>query len=443
MGNFCIRHIELQQQGVCVDGDRITLVDQRNRAAHSRFGGHVADHHAPGAAREAAIGYQAHALAESRANQRASGRQHFGHARAAFGAKVAQNHHVARDDLAVQNRFEGGLLVVKHTGRACHHWFFQAGDLGHAAFRRQVALQNRQMALCVHRVADGADHVLISTRCIGDVGQHFDNSLAGNREAVAVQQPGHQQSFHDLRDTACAMQVYGQVFAAGLEVAQHRRFDGVGGVHAAAGAGAGDGALLDFVQIKVAQIAGCVLAHGFEDADDIEILALVATRQDGAAVDVNCRYVSAQHAHQAAGHVFVAAADDHHAVHPLALHAGLDAVGNHFAADQRVLHAFGAHGHAVRDGGRAKHLGIAAGLLNAGDGRVGQLLQAAVAGGNRAVSVGHADHGFLEIRLFIAHGVVHGPVRRAGLALGDIGAAAVDGQDGDGFVGHGASPIGW
>ena len=163
----------------------------------------------------------------------------------------------------------------------------------------------------------------------------------------------------------------------------------------------------------VAQIARRVLAHGFKHADDVEVLALVAPRQDGAAVDVNGWHIGTQHAHHAAGHVFVAAADHHHAVHPLALHAGLDAVRDHLAADQAVFHAFGAHGHAVRNGGRAKHLGVAAGFFNAVNGCVRQLLQAAVAGCDGAVAVGHADHGFFEVRLFVAHGVVHGPVGRA------------------------------
>jgi small Trp-rich protein len=69
-------------------------------AALVGLGRHVADHHAPGAAGEAAVGDQAHALAQALADQRAGGRQHLGHARAALGAEVAQHHHVAGHDLA-------------------------------------------------------------------------------------------------------------------------------------------------------------------------------------------------------------------------------------------------------------------------------------------------------------------------------------------------------
>ena len=122
----------------------------------------------------------------------------------------------------------------------------------------------------------------------------------------------------------------GQGDAQGLEGRAH----GVGRVHAAAGAGAGDGAQLDLVQVFVAHAPGRVLAHGLEHADDVEVAALVFARKNSAAVDVNGRHIGAQHAHQSAWHVLVAAAHHQHAVHPLALHAGLYTVGNHLAADQ-------------------------------------------------------------------------------------------------------------
>ena len=46
------------------------------------------------------------------------------------------------------------------------------------------------------------------------------------------------------------------------------RAHGVGGVHAAAGAGAGDGVLLDVLEFLVADLARGVLTHGLEDAHD-------------------------------------------------------------------------------------------------------------------------------------------------------------------------------
>ncbi|MEY3428329.1 MAG: hypothetical protein RIS60_1681 [Pseudomonadota bacterium] len=95
------------------------------------------------------------------------------------------------------------------------------------------------------------------------------------------------------------------------------------------------------------------------------------------------------------------------------LHAGFDAIRNDFAAHQGVLHALGAHGHAIGNGGGTKNLSVATGFFNASHCSIGQFLQATVARGNGAVTVGHAHHGFDKITFFIAHGVVHRAVGRA------------------------------
>ena len=154
---------------------------------------------------------------------------------------------------------------------------------------------------------------------------------------------------------------------------------------------------------------------------------MIVARQNGAAIHINGGHIGAQHAHQTAGHVFVAASYHHHTIHPLTLHAGFNAVADNFAADQAVLHAFGPHGHAVADGGGAKHLGIASGFQNSGNGRIRQFLQSRIARCDRAVTIGHTHHGFAKVTIFVAHAVVHGPVGRAGLAFGDVGGAELAG----------------
>ena len=55
-----------------------------------------------------------------------------------------------------------------------------------------------------------------------DVVQVLRHCLAGDGDAVAVQQAGVEQQLHHRRDAAGAVQVDGQVAAAGLQVAQHR-----------------------------------------------------------------------------------------------------------------------------------------------------------------------------------------------------------------------------
>ena len=176
------------------------------------------------------------------------------------------------------------------------------------------------------------------------------------------------------------------------------------------------------------------MSNRLEDTDDVEVLALVPPWQDGTAIDIDGRHVRPQHAHQATGHVLVAATDHHHTIHPLALHAGFHTVRNHLAAHQRVLHAFGAHGHAVRNGRRAEDLGIATCFFDSGNRCVSQLLQAAVARCDGAVAIRHPDHGFLEIAFGVAHGVIHRAIRCARLALGDVAAARIED---DGFDVHG------
>jgi hypothetical protein len=187
----------------------------------------------------------------------------------------------------------------------------------------------------------------------------------------------------------------GQAHAQRLEGRRHR----VGGVHAAARAAAGDGAALDLAEVLLAHLAGAELADGLEDADDVQVLALVAAGQDGAAVDVDGGHVGAQHAHHAAGHVLVAAADDEHAVHPLAADAGLDAVGDDLARDQAVLHALGAHRHAVADGGRAEDLRVGAGGLDPSTAASASFCRPELQGVIVAVAVGDADHRLAEVAL--------------------------------------------
>ena len=277
------------------------------------------------------------------------------------------------------------------------------------------------MAFGIHGLVNRADHVLVGAWNFRHVFQVFGNGFARDGHAIAVQQAGCQQGFHDLGDTARLVQVHGQVLAARLQVAndgdflahaleiinrpldasrvgngqkvQHRvggaarghdhshsvfdgflgddvaglevffdgfdqdlgglfgrvlrfimgvghggrvgqghaqslkrRGHGVGGVHATARTRARNCPLFNFLEVKVAEFARSVFTYRFEHADDVQVFTLVAAWQDGAAVDVNGGHVGAQHAHHAAGHVFVAATDDQNAIHPLTTDAGFNAV---------------------------------------------------------------------------------------------------------------------
>ena len=64
---------------------------------------------------------------------------------------------------------------------------------------------------------------------------------------------------------------------------------GVGGVHPTAGARSRNGALFDFVKIKVTEVACSVLTHCFKHTNDIQVLPFVTSGKNGAAVHINRR----------------------------------------------------------------------------------------------------------------------------------------------------------
>src|SRR5690606_13937191 len=137
-----------------------------------------------------------------------------------------------------------------------------------------------------------------------------------------------------------------------------------------------------------------------------------SSRPDGATVDVNRRHVRASHGDHAAWHVLVAPADGHHAIHPLALNTGFDAVGDDLAGNQRVLHTLGAHRHTVGNGRGAEYLWVTARLAHSRDRCVGKTLQPGVARSNSRMAIGDADHRLVEVGFVVAHRVVHGAVGR-------------------------------
>ena len=83
--------IELEQQPVRVDRDRIAFLDERDHAADVRLRRDVPDDHAPRAAREAAVGDEADGFAEALPDQRRGGGEHLLHAGPAFRAFVADH----------------------------------------------------------------------------------------------------------------------------------------------------------------------------------------------------------------------------------------------------------------------------------------------------------------------------------------------------------------
>ncbi|MCV7253114.1 hypothetical protein H7J86_13155 [Mycobacterium hackensackense] len=82
-------------------------------------------------------------------------------------------------------------------------------------------MQDRDPAGGVDRIVHRAQHLAVGVRR-RDVGEVLGHGLAGDREAVTVQQPGIQQCLHHDGDTADLVDILHHVAAEGLDVGQVR-----------------------------------------------------------------------------------------------------------------------------------------------------------------------------------------------------------------------------
>ena len=135
-----------------VDDDAVAFVQQRDRAAARGFRRDVADHEAVGGAAEAAVGDQRDVVAEAAADQRGGDAEHLAHAGAAGRTFVADHDHVA--GLAIAPCLHGGERVLprSRTRAPClRSACALAGKFQDAAFRREIAVQDRVAAARLER----------------------------------------------------------------------------------------------------------------------------------------------------------------------------------------------------------------------------------------------------------------------------------------------------
>src|SRR5208282_5491325 len=107
--------------------------------------------------------------------------------------------------------------------------------------------------------------------------------------------------------------------------------------------------------------AGGVRADSLEDILNGDVFAVVLSRGDGAAIENKARQVHARQGHGGRWDGLVATDDADGGVEELSAADELDGIGDYFAAHQRCLHAFGAHGLAIGNGDGVELHGRAAG----------------------------------------------------------------------------------
>ena len=99
---------------------------------------------------------------------------------------------------------------------------FYARDLRYCSLGCKIAFQNRKMPLRINRIGPRTNHVLIRTRLVRHVIQHFSYSLATNCERIAVQSIVNREHLHHLRNSARSMQISGHITPGRFEIAKHR-----------------------------------------------------------------------------------------------------------------------------------------------------------------------------------------------------------------------------
>src|SRR6056300_1004332 len=105
-----------------------------------------------------------------------------------------------------------------------------------------------------------------------------------------------------------------------------------------------------------------MLTYRLEYRDNIRV---VFPRLDRAAVYKNRGAIQAGHAHDAAGHILVAAANGHHTIKAFAADDSLDRVGNNFARYERILHSLIVVSDPVRNGDGVENNALATRCVDA------------------------------------------------------------------------------
>src|SRR5690606_8431681 len=136
-------------------------MDDPDRAAASGFRGDMADIESVGATADASVGDGRDARDEPAPGDGAGRGEHFAHAGSADGALVADDDHVARDDVAAKDAFERVFLAFVNLGFALKVEALLAGDFSDGAGGGEIAAQDAEVGVGLDRVVPGTDDVLL------------------------------------------------------------------------------------------------------------------------------------------------------------------------------------------------------------------------------------------------------------------------------------------
>ncbi len=373
---------------------------------------------------------------------------------AAVGRQIAAQHRdAAGGAVGLLSGADDVGVLVEHARDILGDGLARAGD--------QVGFQQTELVDLVHHGIDAARLVEVlhvgSARgrqmaevgrlggdLVGDIGVEVDAALVRDRgqvehrvggaaerhihgQRVAERVLGHDvagldilfQQLHDLHarvlrkldalgirrgDGAVAAQTHAQ----DLGEAVH----GIRGVHARAGAAAGAGLVLIFLQLVERQLARVVGAERLEHARETGFCAGNASRQHGTAADKNRGDIQTRRRHQQTGHVLVAVGHHDQRVERVRDRHRLGGVRDQVARHERILHALVSHGDTVADGDRGKYDGVAARHRHARLDGVDDLVDVHVTGHDLIVGADNADQRLLKLLLGHTERPKQGTLRR-------------------------------
>ena len=181
-----------------------------------------------GSTGETAVGDEGDVGGQAGPHERRGGREHLGHPRPALRSLVADDDDVPALDAAPLERGEHRLLAVENPRGATEAGALLAGDLRDGAARGEVAVEDRDVTGGLDRLIHRMDHLLArpQPRAGGEV---LRERLAGDRQAVAVEQAPVEQVLHESARASRGMQVLLDEPSAGLEVGEvgHAAGDGL------------------------------------------------------------------------------------------------------------------------------------------------------------------------------------------------------------------------
>jgi hypothetical protein len=140
------------------------------------------------------------------------------------GPLVANNDHVAFVDVAAKDALKRAFLAFVNFGGAFEIKAFFAGDLADGATGGEVAAEDTEVGVGLDRLVEGANDILLVGvgRVGGDVLEGLGDGLAGDGQAIAVEQPAIEEHFHERANAADADEMGHAVFAERFHVGKER-----------------------------------------------------------------------------------------------------------------------------------------------------------------------------------------------------------------------------